>query len=155
MVCLLHRHRSYRPNYPVYFLHLSTLLMWGISCCLLHVWAQKKLLNYSSKILWGAYVKGALENTEWNNRIPPASGPECSHYPPDQSIGVISAVTSAGFPPANTANCVWRDTCCRRLSPQSLRRRASAFFPAEEDFWTHVLKPFHCGVSSYALMIDF
>lgn len=67
---------------------------------------------------------------------------------PTGSAGVISAATSAGFPPANTANCVWRSTCCHRLKPHSPRKPASAFSPAKEDFWTHALQPFQCGVSS-------
>lgn len=67
---------------------------------------------------------------------------------PTGSVGVISAVTSAGFPPANTANCVWRSTCCHRLKPRSLWRPASAFSPAKEDFWTRVLQPFQCAVNS-------
>lgn len=79
--------------------------------------------------------------------------PESSLYPPNQSLGIISAVTSAGFPPANTANCVWRDTRCRRLKPQPRRRKASDYSTVKEDFWTHVLQPFHCGVSSCALML--
>lgn len=94
----------------------------------------------------------AHRKTSW---IVLSQGPESSLNPPNQSLGAISAVTSAGFPPANTANCVWSDTRCRRLNPQPLRRKASAFSPAKEDFWTHVLQPFHCGVSLYALMLFF
>lgn len=67
---------------------------------------------------------------------------------PTGSVGVISAVTSAGFPPANTANCVWRSTCCHRLKPRSPWRPAGAFSPVKEDFWTLVLQPFQCAVSS-------
>lgn len=43
-------------------------------------------------------------------------------------------MTSAGFPPANSAKCVWRDTLCRRLNPLSLRRWTSDFSPVKEDF---------------------
>lgn len=105
------------------------------------------------QIVWKCMCERGFRHSGKKRGIVLSQEPKSSLYSPNQSLGVISAVTSAGFPPANTANCVWRDTRCRRLNPQPLRRKASAFSPAKEDFWAHVLQPFHCGVSSCALML--
>lgn len=98
-----------------------------------------------ARILW----KCRCERATQKSQICPSRGPGRSLRPPqNQSNQSLVQRQSAGFPPAKAANCVWRDTRWRRLNPQPLRRKASAFSPAKEDFWTHVLQPFHCGVSS-------
>lgn len=72
----------------------------------------------------GVYIWVDMGHTEkWDLSVSRAG--TLAPSPPNQSNQSLVQRQSAGFPPAKAANCVWRDTRCRRLNPQPfpLRRR--------------------------------